>query len=326
MNEPAATPKEVRAHVAPAPAPARPLRRALRWVLAILGLIVVYYAVGSFLYMRVDADPDFAAPAPIEGGSRAVDMAAALVEREVIDHAWQPNDPVFMPNGLVIHAAAFQSGIQAALARFAIELEDQIGRTRGSSRVDPDLERARGLLNFPPDIWFFDFRKSLLPTVTSEQSYRAARQALLAYNQRVARKEGVYDVRTDSLAATLERIGNDLGAQSAAADQHLRESSFWLINLDADRLFYNIKGRLYAYHMLLRELGRDFEPIIRQNNLQAVWGQAMDTMREAGRLGPFFVLDGSPDGRLFANHLAIQGFHLKRAMVQLKEMSQVLVN
>ena len=93
-----------------------------------------------------------------------------------------------MPNGLLIHPSAFQSGIQGAIARFSIELEDQIGRTRGSSAADPDLGRARGLLNFPPDIWFFDFSKSLLPTITSAQNYRAGRQALLAYNQRVAAK------------------------------------------------------------------------------------------------------------------------------------------
>ena len=125
--------------------------------------------------IRVGDDPAFQPPPPTTGGSRVVDMAAALIARETITHAWQPNDPVFMPNGLLIHPAAFQRGIQGALARFSIELEDQIGRTRGSSAADPDLGRARGLLNFPPDIWFFDFGKSLLPTITSEQNYRAGR-------------------------------------------------------------------------------------------------------------------------------------------------------
>jgi hypothetical protein len=297
-----------------------------RAMVALLALVCIYYVVGSFLYYRIRDDPDFAPPTPIDGGSHVVDMAAALIERETITHAWQPNDPLFMPNGLLIHPSAFQAGIQAALGRMAFELEDQIGRTRGSSGADPDLVRARGLLNFPPDVWFFDFRKSFLPSVTSEQNYRAGRQALLAYNERLARKEGVFDVRTDSLAAALDRVVNDLGSRSAAVDQHLRESSGWLIDFDADRLFYGTKGRLYGYHMLLRELGRDFDPIIRQNNLQAVYGQALDTMREAGALRPFFVIDARPNGPLFTNHLAIQGFYLKRVLVQLKEITQVLVN
>ncbi len=41
-----------------------------------------------------------------------------------------------------------------------------------------------------------------------EQNYRAGRQALLAYNQRLAAKGAIFDVRTDSLAATLDRIAH----------------------------------------------------------------------------------------------------------------------
>jgi hypothetical protein len=302
------------------------LRRALRWISAILVLIVVYYALGTWAYYRVDDEPEFQPPQPTESGSRVVDMATALIARETIEHAWQPDDPVFMPNGLLIHPAAFQRGIQAALARFSIELEDQIGRTRGSSAADPDLGRARGLLNFPPDIWFFDFGKSLLPTVTSEQNYRAGRQALLAYNQRLAAHGAVFDVRTDSLAATLDRIAIDLGSQSALIDQHLRQTGVWPIHFDADRLFYQVKGRLYTYHMLLRELRVDFEPLEQSNNLQGVWSQLMDTFAEAGEMRPFVVIDGPPRGTLFASHLAIQGFYLKRAVLQLKELDQVMRN
>ena len=143
----------------PDPKPRTGRLRRYGWgFLGLLALIVVYYALGSWAYFRVGDDPAFLPPSPIAGGSKVVDMAAALIERETVTHAWQPNDPVFMPNGLLIHPSAFQTGMQGAIARFAIELEDQIGRTRGSSAADPDLGRARGLLNFPPDVWFFDFQ------------------------------------------------------------------------------------------------------------------------------------------------------------------------
>ena len=79
--------------------------------------------------------------------------------------------------------------------------------------------------------------------------------------------------------------------------------------------------------MLLQELGKDFDPVIRpKNNVQNVWGQLMDTFDEAGEMRPLFVIDGPPQGTLFASHLAIQGFYLKRVVLQLKEMSQVLRN
>jgi hypothetical protein len=323
MSEIASTPA---AALTP-PRPRRLLRRIGWSLLAVVILIPLYYALGSWAYFRVGDDQAFLPPEPIQGGSRAVDMAAALIGRETIEHAWQPDDPVFMLNGLLIHPSAFQTGMAAAWARFSIELEDQIGRMRASSAADPDLGRARGLLNFPPDIWFFDFSKSLLPTITSEQNYRAGRQALLTYNQRVAAQATIFDVRTDSLAATLDRISVDLGSQSALIDQHLRDTNLWPIHFDADRLFYRIKGRLYAYHMLLQELGKDFDPIIRpKNNIQNVWGQLMDTFAEAGKMRPIFVIDGPPQGTLFASHLAIQGFYLKRAVLQLKEVDQVLRN
>jgi hypothetical protein len=321
MNDPTATAPSTARYT-----PTRPLRRFARWVVGILALIVFYFVVGTWAYYRIGDDPNFSPSAPTQGGSRLVDMAAALIERETVTHAWQPNDPVFMPNGLLIHPAAFQRGMQGAWARFSIELEDQIGRTRGSSAADPDLARARGLLNFPPDVWFFDFSKSILPTITSEQNYRAGRQALLAYDQRVAAQSGIFDVRTDSLAATLDRIALDLGSQSALIDQHLRQTGLWPIHFDADRLFYQVKGRLYAHQMLLRELGQDFDPVIQQNNLQNVWSQLLETFGEAGEMRPFFVIDGPPRGTLFASHLAIQGFYVKRAVLQLKEMDQVLRN
>ena len=134
-------------------------------------------------------------------------------------------------------------------------------------------------------------------------------------------------MRTNSLGATLDRIALDLGAQSALVDQHLRETGLWPINFDADRLFYQIKGRMYAYHMLLQELGLDFDPVIRpKNNVQNVWGQLMDTFEEAGEMRPLFVIDGPPRATLFASHLAFQGFYLNRLVLQLKEMSQVLRN
>ena len=302
------------------------VRRVLRWLVAIVALIVVYFAVGSWWFYRIGDDPAFAAPAPPEGGSRAVAMAAALIERETITHHWQPPDPVFMPNGLLIHPAAFQRGLHAALARFTIELEDQIGRARGSSVVDPELSRARGLINFPPDIWFFDFSKSLLPTITSARNYRAGREALLTYNQRVAQRASIFDRRTDSLAAALARIALDLGGQSARVEQHLRQATLWPIDFDADRLFYQVKGRLYGYQMLLGELGQDFEGQLRNTNAAVPWAQLMETLREVGDMRPFFVIDGPPRGTLFASHLAIQGFYLKRAVLQLKELDEVLRN
>ncbi|UEM25300.1 DUF2333 family protein (plasmid) [Skermanella mucosa] len=305
-------------------APARWKTGASRVLVVLAVLLAAYFTIGSFALHRIDDDTGFAPPNPVIGGSHTVNMAAALIEREVVLHEWQPNDPWFTPDGLLDNTPNFQQGILSAIGRLSFELLDQFGRMRGSSQADPDLERAAGLLQFPGNVWIIDFSKSLMPTIPSEDQYRAALRALVSYNTRVAAGNAVFDRRADSLAATILRVAADLGSQSALIDAHLEQSSGFIFNRSADDLFYQTKGKLYAYHMLLREVGRDFERVILERNLKTVWEQTMESLREAAVLQPPVVLDASTDSRLFASHLASQGFYLLRALVQLNEAAKVL--
>ncbi|MFX8543064.1 DUF2333 family protein, partial [Acinetobacter baumannii] len=72
----------------------------------------------------------------------------------------------------------FQLGIIAALGRFSFELTDQLGRTRGSSQTDSDLQEASGLLQYSGTKWVFDFSTSMMPTAAAEQQYRKALASL----------------------------------------------------------------------------------------------------------------------------------------------------
>jgi hypothetical protein len=211
-----------------------------------------------------------------------------------------------------------------ALSRFAIELSDQLGRSRGSSSIDPDLDRAAGLLKYPGNIWIFDLSRSLAPTASSESQYRQARQALLNFNQRLAAKEATFDVRADNLIDTLERFNSDLGAMSGTIDEHLNQNSGWLLNFQVDDIFYQTKGRLYGYFMILSALGRDFQPIIEERNLGAVWNQMLSSAEQAATQQPWVVLNGSPSSQFTPSHLANQGFLLLRLRTQLREIANVL--
>ena len=44
--------------------------------------------------------------------------------------------------------AAFQRGVHQAIRRTSIELVDTLGRVRGTSQIDADLQSARGNLQF----------------------------------------------------------------------------------------------------------------------------------------------------------------------------------
>jgi hypothetical protein len=274
---------------------------------------------------RIDDDPGFAleTSAP-EGGSRSVALTADLIDREINTNRWVANDPFFMPGSMLDNMPNFQQGIIAALSRFSIELTDQIARSRGSSQIDPDLNTASGLLRYPGDVWIFNFSTSLAPTASSESQYRRAMVALRDYNQRLAAGNAVFEIRADNLMATLDRIAADIGSSSASLDQHLTQTTLGL-DFEADDLFYANKGRLYAYYLLLRELGQDYAKVIAERDLTTSWTQMLDSFRAAATLQPWVVMNGAPDSQLVPSHLAAQGFYLLRARTQLREITNILL-
>lgn len=295
--------------------------------IAVVIALILYYPIGMALTHVVDDDLNFTPPAELvsEGGSRAVAVTIALIRREVDEHRWVANDPFFLAPAALDNMPNFQQGIIGALARFAFELTDQIGRTRGSSQTDPDLQTASGQLQYEGDVWVFDLKTSLAPTVTSEARYRRAARALFDYNKRLAGGNAVFERRNDNLLATLDRIALDLGASSATIEQHIADASGRFIDPKADDIFYGIKGQTYAYYMLLSALAVDFQNVIKERELENAWAQMLDSLRLAVSLSPLVVVNGAPDAQILPNHLAAQGFYLLRARTKLREITNILL-
>ena len=267
-------------------------RTFVRILAALVLLVVLYFVVGAIWIHRIDDDTSFTPPDPIAGGSRAVDMAAALLEREVDVHRWTPNDPFFLPGSILDNMPNFQLGMVYGLSRFGTALAEQLARSRGTSAIDPDVDRAAGLLRYPGDVWMFNLSTSLAPTASSESQYRAAIRALRAYNQRVADGTAVFDRRADNLIDALERLNNDLGSSSGIISEHLQLHAGFPISFSADDIFYQTKGRLYVYYMLLTALGEDFKEVVADRNLGTVWNQMLESGREAAEQQPWVVLNG----------------------------------
>ena len=300
-------------------------RRLWSWTWRILLVaVILYYPVGALIVENIDDDPQFAPVNVAPGESRAVAAAAQLVTREVDVHTWTPMMPFFMPAGILDNMPNFQRGIMAALGRFSTELMDQVGRVRGSSQIDRDLEQARGFLNEQPNIWLWQPTVSLMPSATSAQKYRAGRDRLIAYNRRLAAGQAVFERRADNLQGVVDRIASDIGSDSAVIDQHIIEKAGDLFDTRCDDIFYFNKGRLYAYYLLLRELGADFQNVIRERELTNAWNGTVESFRVAAQLDPWIVWNGYLDGLLIPNHLAAQGFYLLRARTQLREISNIL--
>ena len=305
-----------------------PLGRYRR--LGVIGLcasfafVILYYVLGMIIVHKVDDDPDFKPSSIKVGGSHAVSMAIALIDREVNSNSWVANDPFFMPGYFLDNMPNYQQGIIYAVSRFALEMTDQIGRSRGSSEVDKDLDKASGLLKYPGTTWIFDFSTSIVPTASSESQYRAAQRSLFSYNQRLANGDAKFERRADNLQGTLLRFTADLGSNSAVIDDHLAKAGQWGIDTKADDIFYSAKGRLYAYYLILRDLGKDFESVNKTKELSPSWLLMLASLKQAASMDPLVVVNGKPDGFIGPSHLAALGFYLLRARTQLREIIGIL--
>lgn len=295
-----------------------------RILVFLLLALLLGWGGAMFVTHTIDDNPDFAVAPANKGESAAVAIAAALIDREVNRHPWVANDPFFLPGACLDNMPNFQQGVIYALGRFSVLLGDQLGRARGSSQIDPDLDAAAGLLKYPGNVWIFNMKASLLPTASSQAQYRAARKALLGYNERLAHGKAVFDPRADNLVAVLDSIAGDLGSQSASIEDYLAQGHFWLISWDADTVFYATKGRVYAYYLLLRELEKDYAQVIRERDLTNVWANMLRSLREAATLQPLVIVNGAPDSQFLPSHLASQGFYLLRARTNLREITGIL--
>lgn len=293
--------------------------------------IALYYPIGMIVLHTIDDNPNYHVEAPPSGASRAVAMAAALVAREVDEHSWVANDPFFLPGSLLDNMGNYQMGIVAALQRFAGELNDQVAKSRGgpggaSGRVDPDLDRAAGLLKYAGTVWILDpgSGATASQTASSESQYRTARKALLAFNDRLVARPALMERRADVLVALLDRIAADLATTAGQIDLHLAERSGNLLDFQVDDVYYGAKGRLYAYSLLLRELGKDFERAIADRDAGKAWNALLAELRAAASLQPWIVMNGAPDSQFLPSHLAAQGFFVLRSRVLLREVTEIL--
>ena len=197
--------------------------RIAKWVAGIIVIVLLaYYPIGMLMVHKIDDDPDFKAPAVANGASQSVAVAAALIHREVDVNGWVSNDPVFMPGAALDNMPNFQQGILQALRRFALELQDQIGRSRASSSIDPDLQKAVGQLNYSPTVWLWNLSVSLAPASSSESQYRAAMRALESYNDRLTHGQAVFEPRADNLMTTLDGPAVLFRNEGANANHWLR--------------------------------------------------------------------------------------------------------
>jgi hypothetical protein len=303
-------------------------KTGLRWkawaALGFIALVPVYYIAGAISTHRINDSLNYKADDAGPGTSKTIAVIAGLIDREVNETTWSPNTQPFQPAALLRYGGNmvnYQSGMIKALSTLTVEIDSQIGRTRGTSAADPDLGKARQGLSRQPDTWWVD---SFWLTSSADEEYRRAMKALRDYNVRVGNGTAVFDVRVDNLQAVLNRTALDIGSSSDALEKQMAAGRKVLIDRRADKLFYFVKGQSYAYFMTLRALREDFKDVIAERRVGPLYEAMLADLATAASMQPWIVQNGSPEAVLMPNHLSTEGFYLLRAHAKLREISDVI--
>lgn len=321
---------------------------------AVLGLVLLYAVfIWRTLWIR-DFNPDYVAAYSLEEpGIRAgdqpsienssattrtcsrsviVDVTADLIDFNVDRNAWISSTLLYKAGffGLpwdstpyLDNKASFQRGVHQAVQRTAIELVDTLGRVRGTSAVDADLDRARGRIQYDQHTWYFSL-SPFGPITPTPAAFRDGRDRLRAFNDRLESCDAVFDARADNLIGFVDRIAKDIGSTSAALRDRSDASNAGWFDTRADNQFWFTYGQLYAYYGILKAAHVDFGDVIRSRQLEDVWTTMEEQLRKTLNLDPVIVSNGREDGWIMPSHLTTVGFYLLRVRSNLVEVRSIL--
>jgi len=264
--------------------------------------------------------------------SAIVDVAADLTDFNVNQNAWISSMLLYRAGLFGIdwdhtpfldNKASFQRGVNQAVRRTSVELVDTLGRVRGTSGINNDLQKARGNLQFDEYSWYFGI-DPFGPKTPTPSYYRSAIESLRKFNTDLAACNAIFDGRADNLIQFIDRIANDLGSTSdVLADRSQNHHRGWL-DTRADDRFWFAYGQLYAYYAILAAAQSDFSQVVAERNLGAIFGATMKQFQAALRIRPAIISNGREDGWIMPSHLATMGFYILRVRSNLVEIRAVL--
>ena len=264
--------------------------------------------------------------------SAIVDVTADLTDFNVNQNAWISSMLLYKMGFFGIdwdhtpfldNKASFQRGINQAVRRTSAELVDTLGRVRGTSGINNDLQRARGNLQFDEYSWYFGLNP-FGPKTPTPSYYRTAIGDLRKFNTDLAACNAIFDGRADNLMQFIDRIANDLGSTSDMLAERSEHHNRGWFDTRADDRFWFAYGQLYAYYAILTAAQADFSQVVQERNLGAIWGGTTRQFQAALRIQPAIISNGREDGWIMPSHLATMGFYILRVRSNLVEIRSVL--
>ena len=284
------------------------------------------------------AERTVAAGEPLPGqankcqNSAIITVAADLTDINVNQNAWISSTLLYKLGFFGIdwdhtpffdNKAAFQRGVNQVVRRVGIEAADNLGRVRGTSGINQNLQNARGNIQFDEGTWYFGLSPFGFKTPTPSY-YRAAIKDWRTFNSDLENCNSVFDTRADNLMQLLDRLASDLGNTSDILRRRSEEYNAGWFDTRADDRFWFAYGQLYAQYSILEAARSDFQDVVKERNLNSIWLQMDEQLKGALRVQPAIISNGAEDGWIMPTHLATMGFYVLRVRSNMVELRSVL--
>lgn len=313
------------------------------------GIVALFVGLYGYFFWQTQVwsgfDPDYpaametyaATPGSQLGGgqcapSAMVAMTADLIDFNVNENAWI-SSMILYKTGLFgldwdhtpffDNKASFQRGVNQAIRRTTVEFVDTLGRVRGTSQVDGDLQDARGAMQFDESTWYFGVNP-FGPKTPTPSFYRSAVDDLHTFNDRLGACTAIYDARADNLIQFLDRIASDVGSTSAILRDRSENYNAGWFDTRADDRFWFAYGQLYGYYGILQATRQDFRDVVAQRNLGQLWEEMDGQLSAALKIQPLIISNGNESGWIMPTHLATMGFYVLRFRSNLVEIRSIL--
>ena len=267
------------------------------------------------------------------GRSATVDVAIELLDFNVNQNSWISASLLYKLGLFGVFSwdstpwfdnkASFQRGVHRAITSTAIELQETLGRIRGTSERDTNLNNALSNIQISQFNWYVGVNPPGAKQ-TSWASYRQAMKEFRKYNERLVDCGAFFDARADNLSGLLDRIAKDIGSTTAVIKDRAEQYNSGWFDTRADNVFMGALGQLYGYAGILRAVRVDFQDIIENRALGTLWDNMQSQLHSAIELDPLIISNGKEDGFIMPTHLTTMGFYILRVRTNLTEMRDVL--
>ncbi|SMD03526.1 DUF2333 family protein [Rhizobium sp. RU36D] len=264
--------------------------------------------------------------------SGIVSVAADLTDANVNQNIWISSTLIYKLGFFGLdwdhtpffdNKASFQRGVNQVVRRVGVELADNLGRVRGTSGINNDLQDARGKIQYDEYTWYFGLNPLGFKTPTPS-FYRSAITGWQKFNTDLENCNAVFDARADNLLQLIDRTANDLGNTSDILRRRSEDFNAGWFDTRADDRYWFAYGQLYGLYAVMSAAKADFSDVIRERNLTSIWAEMERQLQAALRIQPAIISNGSEDGWIMPTHLATMGFYILRVRSNLVELRAVL--